>query len=53
MLQTLPSQIRSSRCLLTLCLSARDMASHTHCTAQDGTGQQDTAEDLSPLSYKH
>lgn len=38
MLQTIPSQIRSSRCLLTLCLSARDMASHTlHGTGRHGT----------------
>lgn len=39
MLQNLPSQIRSNRCLLTLCLSARDMASHT----LHGTGRHRTA----------
>ncbi len=42
---TLPSHIRSSRCLFTLCLSVRDMVSNTarHRTARLGTVRQGTS----------
>lgn len=43
---SLPSHIRSSLCLFTLCLSVRDMASK-HSTAQDGTARLSTARHLS------